>query len=71
MLIVHLRGGLGNQMFQYALYQAAVESGKKASLDLSHFNKNNQSTQYELGDWSRHARAALHASSCSHLHFFK
>jgi hypothetical protein len=24
-----------------------------------------------LGDWSRHARAALHASSCSHLHFFK
>ena len=56
MLIVHLRGGLGNQMFQYALYLAAVESGKNASLDLSHFNKDNQSTQYELGNtFSIHA----------------
>jgi hypothetical protein len=60
MLIVHLRGGLGNQMFQYALYQAAVESGKKALLDLSHFNKNNQSTQYELGNiFSIHTPALL------------
>ena len=56
MLIVHLRGGLGNQMFQYALYLAAVESGKNASLDLSHFNKDNQSTKYELGNtFSIHA----------------
>ena len=56
MIIVHLRGGLGNQMFQYALYLAAAESGKKASLDLSHFNKDNQSTQYELGNtFSIHA----------------
>ena len=59
MLIVHLRGGLGNQMFQYALYLAASESGKKASLDLSHFNKKNQSTQYELGNTFSIHTAAL------------
>jgi hypothetical protein len=47
-------------MFQYALYIAAVESGKKASLDLSHFNKNNQSTKYELGNtFSIHTPALL------------
>ena len=37
MIIVKLNGGLGNQMFQYALYQAYLEQGVKAKLDKSKF----------------------------------
>jgi len=48
MIIIHLRGGLGNQMFQYALYCSFVERGIPAFLDLSHY-KNGVSTRgYEL-----------------------
>jgi len=33
MIIVRLQGGLGNKMFQYALYKAYVSIGKDASID--------------------------------------
>lgn len=38
MIIVRLSGGLGNQMFQYALYQAFLAQGIEARLDKSKFN---------------------------------
>ncbi|HMO61442.1 MAG TPA: alpha-1,2-fucosyltransferase [Ferruginibacter sp.] len=47
MIAVHLRGGLGNQMFQYALYLAFKAAGKKAGIDISHY-KNSTNTSYEL-----------------------
>ena len=37
MIIVRLCGGLGNQMFQYALYKAFLERGTDAKLDISKF----------------------------------
>lgn len=38
MIIVKLMGGLGNQMFQYALYLALLAQGKKVKLDTSRFS---------------------------------
>ena len=35
MIIIEVAGGLGNQMFQYALYQKYLHMGKPAKLDLS------------------------------------
>lgn len=39
MIIIDVCGGLGNQMFQYALYVAFVNKGKKVMLDYSHVSK--------------------------------
>ena len=39
MLVIKIKGGLGNQMFQYALYIALKERGKKAILDTSYIYK--------------------------------
>lgn len=41
-------GGLGNQMFQYALYLALREKGKKAKLDTSLFSHLTMHNGYEL-----------------------
>jgi Glycosyl transferase family 11 len=48
MLIVRLQGGLGNQMFQYALYKSLEMSGAKVKLDKSYFSYNNAHHGYEL-----------------------
>lgn len=48
MNIIHLRGGLGNQMFQYALYLSFIEKGIPAYLDLSHYSKDGSTRGYEL-----------------------
>jgi len=49
MIIVKLQGGLGNQMFQYALgRQLAQKNQTKLKLDLSDY-QNNQFRQYLLG----------------------
>ena len=37
MIIVKLMGGMGNQMFQYALYRALLAQGKEVKLDRSKF----------------------------------
>ncbi len=37
MIIVNVKGGLGNQMYQYALYLALRKAGKDARLSLLHF----------------------------------
>lgn len=41
MKIVKIKGGLGNQMFQYALYKKLKNIGSKTYGDLSYFNRNN------------------------------
>ena len=43
MLIIEVKGGLGNQMQQYALYRKLLKLGKEAKLDLSWFDAENQS----------------------------
>ena len=45
MKIVKIKGGLGNQMFQYSLYKKLKNIENKTYGDLSYFNKNNY---YEL-----------------------
>ena len=34
MVIIHVMGGLGNQLYQYALYEKYKFLGKEAKLDL-------------------------------------
>jgi hypothetical protein len=38
MIVVKMTGGLGNKMFQYALYKSIIASGKEALIDDSSFN---------------------------------
>lgn len=38
MIIVKVQGGLGNQMFQYALYEWLLINGKDVKLDISHYS---------------------------------
>ena len=42
MVIVKMSGGLGNQMFQYALYRKIQQTGKDVKLDLSSFQDKHQ-----------------------------
>ena len=48
MVIIGVSGGLGNQMFQYALYRKLLTLGKKAKLDLSYFSAPNRIRDFEL-----------------------
>jgi len=47
-LIIRVAGGLGNQMFQYALYRSLINKGRDAYIDLNWFRKNNIHNGYEL-----------------------
>lgn len=48
MIIVEVCGGLGNQMFQYALYTKLKEMGKDVRLDISSYKKGNSMRKFEL-----------------------
>lgn len=48
MVIVHVSAGLGNQMFQYALYCTYVERGLKAKIELSAYSTRGERRKYEL-----------------------
>ena len=42
MIIVSIKGGLGNQLQQYALYKKFISKGVEAKVDLSWFDESNQ-----------------------------
>ena len=48
MVIVKMSGGLGNQMFQYALYRKMQQAGKDVKLDLSAFQDKNAFRKFSL-----------------------
>ena len=48
MIIVKVTGGLGNQMFQYALYRVFKNNGVKAKLDINSFDRIVQHNGYEI-----------------------
>lgn len=48
MKLLIVRGGLGNQMFQYALYLQLLKMGKEVTLDLSPFIDGNMHNGFEL-----------------------
>lgn len=49
MIIIEISGGLGNQMFQYALGQKFISMGKEVKYDLSFYNDRVQTLrQFEL-----------------------
>ena len=58
MLIVNLKGGMGNQMFQYALYKALSMRGKRVLLDVSHIKSDmqliNRSTIFDAYKLDKH-----------------
>ena len=39
MIVIRVMGGLGNQLFQYALYELLVQKGKEVCLDVSHYSE--------------------------------
>jgi hypothetical protein len=48
-LIIRVSGGLGNQIFQYALYNALIEKGFRVKMDLEAYsNRKKYSVEYEL-----------------------
>lgn len=48
MVIIKISGGLGNQMFQYALYRKMVCLGKDAKLDLSFYQNDRYGRELKL-----------------------
>ena len=48
MIIIQLSGGLGNQMFQYALYASMLEMGKDVRIDVSSLEKLKIHNGFEL-----------------------
>jgi hypothetical protein len=48
MVIIQLDGGLGNQMFEYALYYSFLKKGINSKLDTSKFDEKNAHNGYEL-----------------------
>ena len=48
MVIMHFSGGLGNQMFEYALYCTLQQAGANPKIDLSHYGKQKTHNGYEL-----------------------
>lgn len=48
MVIIRIQGGLGNQMFQYALYRKYQYMSIKAKVDISWYHKKNVGTQRKL-----------------------
>lgn len=48
MKIIRVKSGLGNQMFQYALYRQLEYMRQDARLDVSYINKNPEHNGYEL-----------------------
>lgn len=49
MVIVRMQGGLGNQLFQYALYEAIRSQGTEVRADLSDYTSHRDARDYELG----------------------
>lgn len=48
MIIVKVMAGLGNQMFQYALFRSLLKQGRDAKLDISYYKKFLAHNGYEL-----------------------
>ncbi|MBL0355779.1 MAG: alpha-1,2-fucosyltransferase [Chitinophagaceae bacterium] len=48
MVIVHISAGLGNQMFQYALYHTFIDKGLPAKIELSAYSTKGERRKYEL-----------------------
>lgn len=48
MLIIRIQGGLGNQMFQYAIYKSLMANGKKVYIDKTYFNYSRSHNGFEL-----------------------
>ncbi len=48
MIIIEMSGGLGNQMFQYALYTKMKKLGKEVKLDLTSFKSKQSQRKFEL-----------------------
>ena len=48
MVIVRMQGGLGNQLFQYALYERIKYNGTEVKADISDYLNGKDSRTYEL-----------------------
>lgn len=72
MVIIRVWGGIGNQMFQYALYKEFLYKGTEAKLDISIYEKKRIHNGYELQEMF-HIEDDMYASKreCSRLAFYK
>lgn len=58
MVIVRIQGGLGNQLFQYALYESFRERGIAARADLMDYFSGREKRAYELSKLGLHPKMA-------------
>lgn len=52
MILIEMSGGLGNQMFQYALYRRMLSLGKEVYLDTSYYRSGERLREFELAQLS-------------------
>lgn len=63
MIIVKVSGGLGNQMFQYALYRKLIYIGKDAYLDLSGYKEKSAKREFKLNIFNVNYKTASVSNS--------
>lgn len=58
MIIIRIQGGLGNQLFQYALYENFKRKGLEVKVDISDYTSGRESRELELGKLGLHLEVA-------------
>lgn len=48
MIVIRMQGGLGNQLFQYALYETFRQKGIQTKVDISAYEEGKEKREYEL-----------------------
>ncbi|MEI3521717.1 MAG: alpha-1,2-fucosyltransferase [Anaerosacchariphilus sp.] len=71
MNIVKIMGGLGNQMFQYALYYKFMREGIETKIDLSYYTEINSHNGYEIQSIFMRTAEQATQEECKKLAFYK
>lgn len=71
MNVIRIMGGLGNQMFQYALYYKFMHMGIETKVDISYYQNENAHNGYELEEIFEVTSAKASPKECKKMAFYK